>query len=154
MSVTAQSTDAAATDAQAFGTGIVTGVGADAESDMNVDTEAYVGAATIILSGNANVNATATDTATANCGKLPQTLLQLIFGSSGSFGALAYGSVLSNATVESPVKAHIDGAIINAGGGVSVSATGTDQTTATTYCMVFGVVFAEFEQPRQRHGDP
>ena len=154
LSVTAQSTDTAATDAQAFGTGLVTRAGADAESDVNVDTEAYVGAANITLSGSANVNATAKDTVTANSGKLPQNLLQPIFGSSGNFGALASGSVIAKATVESPIKAHIDDANINAGGGVSVSATGTDQTTATTYCLTFGGDLRRSEQQRHRHGDP
>ena len=142
LSVTAQSTDTAETDAQAFGTGIVTGAGADAECDVDVDTEAYVGAAAVTLSGSANIDAAATETARANCGKLPQTLLQRIFGTGGGFGVLAYGSALANASVEGDVKAHIDGETINASGGVGVSAADTDQTTATTYCMVFGLLFS------------
>ena len=44
--------------------------------------------------------------------------------------------------MEGDVKAHIDGAAINASGGVGVSAADTDQTTATTYCMVFGLLFS------------
>ena len=56
--------------------------------------------------------------------------------------ALAFGSVVAKATVESPAKAHIDGANINAGGGVAVSAGTTDQTTATTYSLAVGTIFA------------
>jgi len=142
LSVTAQSTDTANADAEAFGTGFVTGAVTDSESDVNVDTEAYVGAATITLAAAANLGATATDTATANSGKLPQNLLQLFFGGGGNFGAIAAGSAVAKATVESPVKAHVDGATINAGGGVAVSTQSTDQTAATTFCLTIGAIFA------------
>ena len=138
LSVTAQSTDNATADAQAFGTGLVTGPAADAECDVNVDTEAYVAAATITLSGSASITATSTETATANSGKLPQNLV----GNGGNFGALAYGSVLADASVASPTEAYIDGATITAGGGVDVSAVAADQTTANSYCLTVGVIFA------------
>ena len=142
MTVSAQSTDTAATDAQAFGTGLVTLAAADAEADVNVDTEAYVGAANITLSGGASVTATSKDTVTANSGKLPQNLLQLVFGSSGNFGAVASGTVIAKATIESKTKAHVDNANINSGGTVALSATATDQTTATTFCLTVGAIFA------------
>ena len=142
LTVSAQSTDTAATDAQAFGTGLVTLAAADAEADVNVDTEAYVGAANITLSGGASVTATSKDTVTANSGKLPQNLLQLVFGSSGNFGAVASGTVIAKATIESKTKAHVDNANINSGGTVALSATATDQTTATTFCLTVGAIFA------------
>ena len=54
----------------------------------------------------------------------------------------AFGSVVAKATVESPANMHIDGANINAGGGVAVSAGTADQTTATTYSLAVGTIFA------------
>ena len=143
LNVTVQGTDTAATDAEAFGTGFVAAITSDAEADINVDTEAYVGAATITSSGAATVAATTSDTATANSGHFPQNLLQAFFGTGGSgFVAFAAGSIKASGSIESQTKAHLDGAVVTAGGGVGVAANATAQATSGTFALILGSIFA------------
>ena len=138
LGVTAASTDQTTANAQAFGTGVVTSASSYAESFVNVDTQAEIGAAVIVLSAGANVNATSDDTATGNSGKLPQSIV----GNGGNFGLFSHGSTESNASIESKTQAGITGAMITASGPVTVSSTGTDGTSAYSYGLSIGAIFS------------
>ena len=140
LAVNAESTDTATSIAQAFGTGVVTGAAASANSDVNVNTLADIGAATIVLSAGATVTSTSKDTATANTGKLPTAVI-----GAGNFGLLAYGSATSNATIRSITKAYITGATITTGEDLTVSSTGTDSTTANAYGLPIGLLYDGLE---------
>ena len=138
LAVSAQSTDLAGTSAKAFGTGVVTGAATGANSVINVDTQADIGAATIVLSAGATETATSNDTTFADSGKLPAV-------GSANFGLLAYGSATSTATVRSTTQADIVGATITAGGAVIVSSTGTASTNANAYGLPIGLVYDGLE---------